>query len=241
MFGGFFDMDKPFWRWMGKIPDLILLSLCWYICCLPVITIIPASCALFDAVSRNLMMDDKGIYKRYFRSFVRELKMGIPLSILWAAIGFIAWYGDNVIAYNAQNNEVFAIYSIVYRIMILMMFAYLGWLVPLESRYYNSFGKLHINAFRFFLGKLPSTGLIILIPIAVVMVVFLHQLTMCLLVVAPALIAVFHSLIIERAFMAVFPNDYEDGLPVYTEQDRESYKAIKKAKQEEAQNKKDGY
>ena len=122
MFGGFFDMDKPFWRWMGKIPDLILLSLCWYICCLPVITIIPASCALFDAVSRNLMMDDKGIYKRYFRSFVRELKMGIPLSILWAAIGFIAWYGDNVIAYNAQNNEVFAIYSIVYRIMILMMF-----------------------------------------------------------------------------------------------------------------------
>ena len=66
MFGGFFDMDKPFWRWMGKIPDLILLSLCWYICCIPVITIIPASCALFDAVSRNLMMDDKGIYKRYF-------------------------------------------------------------------------------------------------------------------------------------------------------------------------------
>lgn len=241
MFGGFFDMDKPFWRWVGKIPDLVLLSLFWYICCIPVITIIPASCALFDAVSRNLMMDDKGIYKRFFRTFWRELKMGIPLTLLWLVIGVIAWYGDRVIAYNAQNNEVFAVYSIVYRIMILTMIAYLGWLVPLESRYYHSFGKLHINAFRFFLAKLPSTGLIILIPILVLLVVFLHQMTLCLLVIAPALIAVFHSLVIERAFMSVFPNDYEDGLPVYTEQDREAVRAINKAKREEAENAKEGY
>ena len=89
-------MDKPFWRWMGKIPDIVLLSLCWYVCCIPIITIIPASCALFDAVSRNLMMDDKGCYKRFFRSFVRELKQGIPLTILWLIIGTIAFYGMQI-------------------------------------------------------------------------------------------------------------------------------------------------
>ena len=241
MFGGIFDMEKPFWRWIGKIPDLILLSLCWYICCIPIITIIPSSCALFDAVSRNLMMDDKGIYKRFFRTFVRELKMGIPLSIVWVAVAVIAWFGDQIIAYNAQVSEVFGIYSIVYSAMILMMGAFLGWLVPLESRYYHSFGKLHLNALRFFIAKLPSTGLILLITFAIVFVVLIHPMTLCLLVVAPALIAVFHSLVVERAFMKVFPNDYEDGLPVYTEQDREAVRAIKKAKQEEAKNKKEGY
>ena len=42
-----FDMDKPFWKWLGKIPELVLLSLFWFICCIPVITIGPASSALY--------------------------------------------------------------------------------------------------------------------------------------------------------------------------------------------------
>ena len=236
MFGGFFDMDKPFWRWVGKVPDIIALSFLWYVCCIPIVTIIPASCALFDAVSRNLMMDDKGCYKRFFRTFWRELKMGIPMTLLWLVLAAIAFIGDSILTYNMQQNESYALFSIFYRIMLLFALGYLGWLVPLESRYHQTFLGLHVNSLRFFLGRLPGTGLILLTDILVVAVVLLHQFTLCLIVVAPCLIAIFHSMIVEKAFMKAFPNDYEDGLPVYTEQDREAIKAIAKAKQEEAEN-----
>ena len=138
MFGGFFDMDKPFWRWIGKVPEIVILSFLWYICSIPIITIIPASCALFDAVSRNLMMDDKGCYKRFFRSFVRELKQGIPLSILWVIIFVVALMGLRIINVNAQVNSNFGIFSILYLVMIIMMIGYIGWLVPLQSRYINT-------------------------------------------------------------------------------------------------------
>lgn len=235
MFGGFFDMDKPFWRWIGKIPELIALSFFWYICCIPIITIIPASCALFDAISRYTMMDDKGSFRRFFRTFWKELKSGIPLTLFWLVIAAVTYFGDNIILYQAENNSTFQIISVVYRIMILMIIAYLGWLIPLQSRYYNNFVNLHVNALRFFLGRLPSTGLMLLITVLVVIVCLAHPMTYCLLVVAPAVIAVFHSVQVEKAFMRVFPDDYVDGLPVYTPEQRAAALEISKAKKAEAE------
>lgn len=234
MFGGFFDMDKPFWRWMGKIPEIVILSFLWYICSAPIITIIPASCALFDAVSRNLMMDDKGCYKRFFRSFVRELKQGIPLSILWAVIALVAIYGLQIINSFAQSSAAFSVFQILYLVMILMMIGFLGWLVPLQSRYNNKFIGLHINSLRFFLGRLPSTGLMLLVTAVIVVAATISRYTFWLLGFAPCLIAIFHTKPVEKAFQIAFPQDYEDGLPVYTEQDRIAIRAIKKAKQAEA-------
>ena len=235
MFGGFFDMDKPFWRWIGKIPELIALSFFWYICCIPIITIIPASCALFDAVSRYTMMDDNGSFRRFFRTFWKELKKGIPLTLFWLCIGAIAYLGDGIITQAAASSESFGIVAIIYRLMILMMIAYLNWLIPLQSRYYHTFVGLHVNALRFFLGRLPSTGLMILISALVVIVCTAHPMTYCLLVFAPAVIAVLHSIQVEKAFMTVFPDDYVDGLPVYTPEQRAAALEISKAKKAEAE------
>lgn len=235
MFGGFFDMDKPFWRWMGKIPEIVLLSLMWYVCCIPIITIIPASCALFDAVSRNLMMDDKGCYKRFLRSFVRELKQGIPLSILWVILALVAVYGIRIVNAYGASNPTFSIFTIVYLIMILMTIGYIGWMIPLQSRYNNTFMGLHINALRFFLGRLPGTGFILLSSVGIIILTTISHFTFWLAAFAPCLIAIFHTIPVEKAFQSAFPQDYEDGLPVYTEQDRIAIRAINKAKRAEAE------
>lgn len=234
MFGGFFDMDKPFWRWMGKIPEIVLLSLLWYICSIPLITIIPASCALFDAVSRNLMMDDKGCYKRFFRSFLRELKQGIPLSIFWLFIVFVAFYGGMITNAYAATSSAFSVFSILHLVLCIMMIGYIGWIVALQSRYGHTFVRLHINALRFFLGRLPGSAGMILTTIGIIVLCLISRYTFWLAAFAPCLIAIFHTIPVEKAFQRAFPQDYEDGLPVYTEQDRIAIRAIKKAKQEEA-------
>lgn len=241
MFNGLFDMDKPFWRWIGKIPDMVLLSLCWYLCCIPIITIIPASCALFDAVSRNLMLDEKGCYKRFFHSFVRELKQGIPLTIIWLIIGFLAFYGSYIVNAMAEVRPDFAILSILYLVIMIMTAGYLGWLIPLQSRYNQKLLGLHVNAFRFFLGRLPGTGLILLSAAVVIVACILTPYTAWLFVVAPCLIAIFHTKPVEKAFQIAFPQDYEDGALVCTEEDREAIKAISKAKQAEAEARENEY
>ena len=228
-------MDKPFWRWMGKIPEMLGLSLCWYICSLPLITFIPASCALYDAVSRNLVLDDPGCFKRFFRTFIKELKQGIPLSILWIIITAISLYGSFILNQMGSVNTALSIFSVVYLVMMVMMIGYLGWLIPLQSRYRNTFIGLHVNSLRFFLGRFWGTLGILLITIGVVVICFIHQITFVLITVAPCLIAILHTIPVERGFKVAFPNDYEDGLPVYTEQDRIAIRKIKQAKQEEAE------
>ena len=42
----FFNIDNPVWRFIGNIADMFLLSLFWYLCCLPVLTIGAGSTAM---------------------------------------------------------------------------------------------------------------------------------------------------------------------------------------------------
>lgn len=209
MFGGLFNLERPFWRWMNRIPQIVVLSLFFYICCIPVVTIIPASCALFDAISRCTVPDESGCYARFWRTFRRELKQGILLTIFWLVIALIALYGDQVLSLNAKNNSTFAILSLGYRIMLLSMVAYLGWLIPLESRYYHSFAKLHLNALSFYFARLPGTLLMLFMTASVLIFSIAHPLTYFLLALAPGLIAVFHSFPVEKAFRKAFPADYD--------------------------------
>jgi uncharacterized membrane protein YesL len=153
---------------------------------------------------------------------------------MWAIFGYVAIVGDRILLHNASGGAM-GIFSVVYLIIILMTVGFIGWLVPLQSRYHNNFVGLHVNALRFFLGCLPGTGLMLLTTVAIVVISLIHPYTYFLLVCAPCLIAIFHTFPVEKGFMKAFPNDYEDGMPVYTEQDRLAIRAIKKAKQEEAE------
>lgn len=233
MIRNLFDMDRPFWRWVGKIPELTALSLFWYICSIPVITILPASCALFDAVSRCTLPDDKGSFRRFFRTFWQELKQGIPLTLFWLVLAFIAHFGSSIIALGAKEDPVMQFMYIAYLGLILLTAACLCWLVPLQSRYHSKFLNLHINSVRFLLGRLPGTGLMLLTTALIVIVCTAHPTTNCLLLVAPAVNAVFHALVVEKAFQAVFPDDYVDGVLVTSEEDRAAAQEIAKAKQAE--------
>ena len=209
MFGSLFDLDKPFWRWMGRIPQILILSLCFYLCCIPVITIMPAACALFDAISRCTVPDETGCYKRFFRTFRNELKKGIPLTIFWILIAIFAVFADQILTLNAATNDTIAIFLILYRIMLISTVAYLCWLIPLESRYYHKFLQLHVNALSFYFGSLPGTALMLFMTASVVILSIAHPLTYCLLPFVPGLIAVLHTFPIEKAFKKAFPEDYE--------------------------------
>lgn len=206
---GLFDMEKPFWKWIGKLPEMVGLSLCWYICCIPLITFIPASCALYDAASRNLAADQKGCFRRFFRTFVKELKRGIPLSILWLIILVISVVGLLSFSLGEQSSPLSSAFLGIYVITIAFTIAYLGWLIPLESRYVNSFVALHINALRFFIGRLWGSIGILVITAGIAFVSTFHVFTLPLLTIAPCLIAVLHTIPVERGFRAAFPEHYE--------------------------------
>ena len=210
MLSGFFNLDKPFWRWMAKIPEIVILSFLFYICCIPIVTIIPAACALFDAISRCTVPGEAGTYKRFFTTFRKELKGGIILSVSWLIIAIVAIYGDVVLQHNAGANGIFFIMATVYRTLLLFMVGILGWLIPLESRYYHKFIQLHANALSFSIAQFPSTLGMLLCTAAVIIFSIAHPYTYFLLAAAPGLVALIHTPFVERAFKKAFPEDYTE-------------------------------
>lgn len=207
MLKGFFDIDKPFWQWFCKIPEVVALSILWILCCIPVVTILPSSIALYDAISRGVMNGEGGYFRRFFTTFWKELKRGVLLTLLWGGLLLLILYGETMLVSMAEVYPE-AIYMLpVFLVLYLIYFGVLSWLIPLESRYFLRFWQLQGHAYRFFLGRLPYSALMLVISIAGVVLCFLWPL---LVIIIPGVIAMLHCIFVEKAFKKQFPNDYPD-------------------------------
>lgn len=81
----FFDLSHPVWQAIGKAGSIMLLSVLWIVCSLPVITIGAASIALNRKVLDVLNASDNNLVKGYFSSFAAVFRR---VTLLW--VGCIA-------------------------------------------------------------------------------------------------------------------------------------------------------
>ena len=65
MLSGFFNYDNPVWRFIGKFWDVIMLSVLWMVCSIPVVTIGASTTAMYY-VTLKLVRDEDGYTFRYF-------------------------------------------------------------------------------------------------------------------------------------------------------------------------------
>lgn len=93
-----FNYENPIYRFLGKIVDAIVLNLIYMVCCIPVITIGPATTALYYALMRDVMDEDPHYVRAYFRSFKLNFKQGLLLGLIVLGVG--ASFGAAAYAYN---------------------------------------------------------------------------------------------------------------------------------------------
>lgn len=84
----FFNPEGLVWKPLGFFGDLVVLSLLWCLCSIPLVTLGPATAALYDTVAHVLRRREGTLFSRFFSAFRRELKEGILLTLLWAAAAF---------------------------------------------------------------------------------------------------------------------------------------------------------
>ena len=52
MFRSLFDSESPLSRLLGRLLDIVVLSVLWLVCSLPIVTIGPASAALYYSCAK---------------------------------------------------------------------------------------------------------------------------------------------------------------------------------------------
>ena len=91
----FFNSESFLWRPLGVLGDLVVLSLLWTVLSLPLVTLGPASAALYDAAVHGLRQREGASLTRFLSTFRRELKEGVLSSLFWLglalALGLALW------------------------------------------------------------------------------------------------------------------------------------------------------
>lgn len=90
---GLFRYDNPFIVLMVRIANMMIVSFFWVLCCLPVVTILPACAALYYTVNKVIFGSGNGVVKAFFKSFVAALKPGILLTVLTLVFGALIGFG----------------------------------------------------------------------------------------------------------------------------------------------------
>lgn len=204
----FFDQNNLLWRVLNAIYDYLTLSLCWLVCCLPVITIGTSTIALYDTVFHCFRKDEGAMFKRFFRTFRRELGRGILITLLWAVIGSLLVFSYMTLYQMGNTNSTWATISLVYLFAMLIPLGVLCWVVTVESRFTYKFFQLHQVAFIYALGYLPYTLAIVAMLVAAAIVLLVYPF---LIAIIPAVLAHLQSIFIEKVFKKYMPTEAENA------------------------------
>lgn len=193
----FFNPEKGLWQLLGYIGDLVMLSLLWVLCSIPVITIGAATAALYDATVSAFRRGETGYLGRFLSTFKRELVNGLLPTLLWGGLLALLLWLLRRFTVVAQGSAA-AVAAVALLVLLLVPLGCACWTFPLLSRFTLRFGQLLGNAVRLALGYLPRTLLIAMSTAGCLYLTL--RLVFVPVFLLPALLALFWSLLMEPVF-----------------------------------------
>ena len=156
-------LKDSFLQFFHDLFDLMVVNCLWLLCCLPVVTIGPATCGLYRVTLKLARQEPVGPIKDFYRGFRNNFKPGLALGLLTTALLAIA-AGDIWFALNTESGLFLVVGIIMGTIsMILVSFVF-----ALQTMFENPVKTQILNAFKLaFLapGKTVALWLILLSPV----------------------------------------------------------------------------
>ncbi len=197
MLNRIFKQEGFLWKGLNILTDIVFLSLLWFLLCLTVIAIGPATAALYDAVVHGIRRREPDVYPRFFRTLKNEFRTAFLSGALWGIVILAAVLTVRyLLALGETSRSAFAA-GIAYYIVLIVPLGSACWVFPLLSRFTFDFRSLNLTAVRMSVAYLPRTLILVLMTVEV--------LQFCLndlypFAFMPALTMLLWSLFIEKVF-----------------------------------------
>lgn len=168
MFESFFSMDGAYARFMNWLWNLLVLSVLWLVCCLPVVTIGAASTAAYYAASKVIRHRTGRIHQEFFSSFRRNFGQSLVLTVLWLLLALVL--GAECL-YLYSDPQVPASMLYLFAAMLLAVVGCSAYLWACLSRFDKSSFQLFrmsvVLTFRHFLTTILLLALFLLVLVGV--------------------------------------------------------------------------
>lgn len=192
---------------LNAMGQLVVVSILWSFCCLPIFTIGPASMALYYTVVKVIRRDRSTVFEAFFHAF----KANFWQSVNWNLL-LLSYYG--VVALSAVLRIRAMGGFVLDTVMgVIFAFAVLGaWMIPYVYPVISRFFHKGFALFRFLLyiavRHFPVT-LLSLVLLAVVAVLCVYN--SALLILLPGLYALIQSFMLEPIFKSLSTDDGSDS------------------------------
>lgn len=129
-----FHYESGLIKLLNRMANLLIVSVLWSVCCIPVITLVPASAAMYHTVAKIVQGTGQGVIKDYFRTLKREWKQGCGVTILLLIAGALVvvcvYFGLQV------RNTVFGMVYFVLACVLAILWLGISLHIPMaQSRY----------------------------------------------------------------------------------------------------------
>lgn len=148
-----FEQNNKIIYYCNKAADMVILSVLWCLCCLPVVTIGASCSALYHTVMKSIREDKAYAAAAFWSSFKSNLKQCIPFTVL-SALAAVAFGATAYYCYKNMGGFMTNIYMICSAFCFLLLFV-------VQIHAYSLIGRFDLNRHEFYsvLVKLCGTGI----------------------------------------------------------------------------------
>jgi uncharacterized membrane protein YesL len=93
-------LDSRFYQALKVLADFFILNLMWLLACLPILTIFPATAAMFGVCREWVKGRNADTIEAYFSLFKRNFKQSLYLELVWSLIGGVLLANYALLAIN---------------------------------------------------------------------------------------------------------------------------------------------
>lgn len=149
----FFNYDSPFWTFMSRIADLVILNILWLIFCLPVFTIGASTAAMYRVALNLVRGEGSGVVRTFWAAFKLNFKQGVLLFLILLVPTVLVVYELWMFLSGAVTQSIWM--GVVFCFPALLVALVTAYVYPLLAQFDNTIKNTLKNACLLAIGNLP--------------------------------------------------------------------------------------
>lgn len=194
---GIFNVDGEIMKALGKVTDIICLSMLFFICSIPIFTIGTAATALYYTVNKVIRNDRGYIFKDYVAAFKNNFKQTTPVWLLVMLLAGVLGMDIYLMYQWGQNGSKLGALVVIFLIMAAFLMAWAFYLFAYMARFENTRKQSMKNAALIALANLGWTVLLIVIGVAAAFFMYVFPVSIFFV---PGLFTLLESFVLEKVF-----------------------------------------
>lgn len=193
-----FSPDSDLSKILSFIFDMIALSLCSFICSIPIFTFGMSECGLYYACSKVVLKKKSQSITGFFKSCKENFKQATLATLIILAgcllIAWAMWISYQMMAQGDMIGRVLFFFELVICIFIL---GYISFIFPTLASYKYSLKELFSISLKLSISYLPITILFGLLYVGMAIALYYFWV---FLIILPGLVGIIKALILEKIY-----------------------------------------